>query len=194
MTKQTDWELAKMLGARQAFGLIAGRCSAADASILRDIREQKRFLSFSANWDDFCREHLHTSRRSADRAIRYLNEFGPGYFALAQLTQITPGDFRKIRSNITGNALEFGGEAIALIEENSARLNEAVAALCQPAAAPEAPVATEWAQQADALERRIIRSLRALQKIGLRRDARSHIARVMCGLSGEIAAVHASWS
>jgi hypothetical protein len=191
MTNQTDFELAKMLGARQAFGLVAGRCSAADAAILRDIRETKKFLSFAANWDEFCRDHLHTSRRSADRAIAHLNEFGPGYFALTQLTHITPQEFRQIRASVTDHALEFGGEAIALIEENAARLNEAVSAL-----RPTAPMPAEngWAQQADAIERKIVKGLRALQKIGSRREARSYLVRMMFELNNEIAAVHAAWS
>ena len=47
-------ELAKMLGARQAMGMIAGRCSAADAEMLRNIRDQKKYLNLSATWGEFC--------------------------------------------------------------------------------------------------------------------------------------------
>jgi len=56
-------EVAKQLGARQAFGLVAGRCSAADALLLREIRDSRKYLAFSPNFDEFCAQHLHMTRR-----------------------------------------------------------------------------------------------------------------------------------
>ncbi|HLH15564.1 MAG TPA: hypothetical protein VKX45_00010 [Bryobacteraceae bacterium] len=154
-------EVARMLGARHAFGLVAGRCSAADAAILRDIRDNKKFLSFAPTWDEFCEKHAHLSKSHANRLIRYLNELGPAYFTLAQLTRITPEEFRALAPSVKDNALEFRGEAIALIEENAGRLTEAVGVLRQPAA-PEASTAEPYRKKLERIEATVRKSLQAL--------------------------------
>lgn len=130
-------ELVRMMGARQAFGMMAGHCSATHAMILRDIRDKKKYLALSANFDEFCAEHLHVTRRTVDRTIALLNELGPGYFALAQLTGIGAEEFRALAPPVRENCLEFGGEPIALVEENAAKLAAAVDAL--RSAAPAKP-------------------------------------------------------
>ncbi len=122
-------ELAKLLGAPQAFGMVAGHCSASHAMILRDIRDNKKYLALSRNFDEFCAEHLHITRRTVDRTIALLNELGPGYFALAQLTGIGADEFRALAPAVKDNCLEYGGESIALGEENAAKLAAAVEAL-----------------------------------------------------------------
>jgi hypothetical protein len=130
-------QLAKMLGARQAFGIVAGHCSASHAMILRDIRDNKKYLALSRNFDEFCADHLHVTRRTVDRIIGLLNEFGPGYFALAQLTGIGADEFRALAPAMKDNCLEHGGEAIALVEENAAKLAAALDALRQSAPVKE---------------------------------------------------------
>jgi hypothetical protein len=122
-------ELAKMLGARQALGMIAGRCSAADAELLRNVRDEKKYLNLSASWDEFCQKHLHISKRHADRTIQLLKEFGPGYFELSQLTRISPREFRAIAAHVDNGSIRINGEAIALIEANSDKVAAAVSEL-----------------------------------------------------------------
>ena len=53
--EQQVLELGIMLGQRRAFGLVAGRCSAAGAECLRKIREGKVYLKFAPNWPGFAR-------------------------------------------------------------------------------------------------------------------------------------------
>src|SRR5438874_11404629 len=77
-------QVAKMLGARQAMSLVAGRCSAADAEMLCQIHDGKKYLSLSESWEAFCQQHLPMSRRHADRTIRLFKELGPAYFELSQ--------------------------------------------------------------------------------------------------------------
>src|SRR4051812_32102566 len=55
--------LERWLGRREAFGIIAGRCSAADIECLREIRNQKLYLESAKNWGEFCQTQLRTSRR-----------------------------------------------------------------------------------------------------------------------------------
>jgi hypothetical protein len=164
-----DINLGKLLGARQAFGLVAGRCSAADATILRDIRDNKKYLNSSPTWNEFCDKHLRVSKGHANHMIRLLNDLGPNYFALAQLTHCTPAEYQRIRAYVTDNGLEYGGEAIALIERNTDRLTEAVSSLREGARPVQR--AEAWERHLDGVRKRLFKSLRQLEK--LRQDMKS---------------------
>jgi hypothetical protein len=137
-----DLSLGKLLGRREAFNIVAARCSAADATLLRQMREEKLYLNHSKDWGEFCQRHLHISRENADRIIRLLEEFGPTYFEVAQLTRISPATYRAIEPSIRDQALHYNGDVIALIPENAERVAAAVAEFRKAAAAstPEDPV------------------------------------------------------
>ena len=113
------------------------RCSAADAAILRDLRDQRQWEGYAADWGEFCAEYLHISKTAANRIIAQLNEFGTQYFEVAQLTRISPETYRLIAPSIQDGALQTNGEAIALIPENAEKVAAAVAALRTSAAKPE---------------------------------------------------------
>ncbi len=137
-----DIELGRLLGRREAFSIVAGRCTAADAELLRRIRDEKLYLGHAKDWDEFCAVYLRMCRASANRLIALLNEFGPHYFEFAQLTRISPETYRAIAPSIQDGMLHSNGEAIALIPENAEKVSAAVAALRKPAAKPavvEAP-------------------------------------------------------
>jgi hypothetical protein len=131
-----DFELGMMLGSRRAFASVAGRCSAADAECLRRVRDKKLYASRAATWEEFCPKFLGLSKAHANRIIRYLEEFGPDYFELAQLTRVTPQQYRAIAPAIREKSIHVEGEAIALLPENSDRIAEAVAELREKASAP----------------------------------------------------------
>ncbi len=134
-------ELGLMLGQRRAYTQVAGRCSAAHIEALRKIRDQKLFRPVAASWQDYCGPHLQISRRHADRLIALLEEFGPVYFELAQLTGITPADFRSIQPAVRAEGIQLNGEVIALHPDNASRVTEAIAAMLQraPRRPPELP-------------------------------------------------------
>ena len=133
-----SFELGMMLGTRKAFAAVAGRCSAADAECLRRVRDQKLYVSRAATWEEFCPKFLGLSKTHANRIIRYLEEFGPDYFEVAQLTRITPEQYRAIAPAIREKNIHVNGQAIALIPENSDHVTAAVAEL-RRAASPAAP-------------------------------------------------------
>src|SRR5262249_13915878 len=114
-----EFKLGAMMGRREAFGIIAGRCSAAEANCLRRIREEKLYKTKAGDWRTFCRVHLGLSRSLADKIIRLLDEFGPDYFEVAQLARISAESFRQIASCVKDKALHVNGEAIVLIPENA---------------------------------------------------------------------------
>ena len=123
-----DLDLGRLLGRREAFSVMAARCSAADATHLRQIREQKNYLECK-DWGEFCGKYLHISKDTANRAIRLLEDFGPQYFELAQLTRISAETYRAIAPAIQDGKLHTEGEAIELIPENAEKVAAAVAVL-----------------------------------------------------------------
>ena len=70
-------DLGIMLGQRRAFGMVAGRCSAAQAACLSQVRDKKTFLKFAANWAGFCERQLKLGNRTADRGIALPKKHGP---------------------------------------------------------------------------------------------------------------------
>ena len=122
-------ELGMALGQTHAFGLVAGRCSAAQAQGLRRLREEKLFKRCTEKWEDFCPRYLKMSRSEADRTIKLWEEFGPAYFELSQLTRVSPETFRAIAPAIQDGALHYNGEAIELNSENARKVATAVAEL-----------------------------------------------------------------
>lgn len=129
------FDLGHWLGSRQAFAAVAGRCSAADAECLRTIRSKKLYRACGLNWDDFCRAYVGISRSRADELIRQLEEFGAGYFHLAEVARITPESFRLIAPAVSEKGVMVGGETIAFTAENSRKLARAVEQLCARAQA-----------------------------------------------------------
>ena len=133
--KQCLVELGILMGKREAFTTLAGRCSAAQAESLRRIRESQGYRELAANWDEFCTRHLKTSRRSVDRMIGWLVEFGPVFFDLAQMTGITADEYRAIAPAVQTDGVHLGTEVIALLPENAEKVAETVLRLQTEAAA-----------------------------------------------------------
>lgn len=148
-----DFQLGTLLGRRQAFGLIAARCSAADVACLRDIRNQKAYQKMAKDWPEFCAQHLGMSPTHANRIIRYLEDFGPEYFELAQLTGITVAAYRAIAPAVKDQALHYDGQTIALLPENAEKLAEAVEKLRR--LAPPEPAALPPEERIARVERRL---------------------------------------
>jgi len=124
--KQCLVELGILMGKREAFTALAGRCSAAQAESLRRIRESQVYRELAVSWDGFCTKHLRTSRRSVDRMIGWLEEFGPVFFELAQMTGISADEYRAIAPAVRTDGIHVGTEVIALLPENAEKVAETV--------------------------------------------------------------------
>jgi hypothetical protein len=72
--------LGSWLGRHQAFGLIANRCTAADAECLKTMKDSGEYRKLGLTWEGFCKQHAGVSRVYADRLIGHLDEFGANYF------------------------------------------------------------------------------------------------------------------
>jgi len=121
--------LFRLMGRREAFNLVAGACSAADIETLRAIRDEKSYKIMNCNWPDFCIRYLRVNRRTVDRAIANLNEFGASYFLVTQMAYISAAEYRRIARHVTGGAINVDGTMVALLPENRQAVSQAVTEL-----------------------------------------------------------------
>lgn len=119
-------DLGLLLGQRRAFVAVGGRCSAAEATILRRIRTEKLYRPLVSTWRCFCSGYLSISRRHADRLISLLERFGPAYFELSQLVGITSEQYAAIEPDVREGRLLVDGDGISLLPENAPELHAAV--------------------------------------------------------------------
>ena len=143
--------LGRLLGRREAFSLIAGRCSAAEAESLRRLRDEKLYVGFARSWEEFCEQELKASRRSINRLIGYLEEFGPQYFDVVQMTRISPQQYRAIAAHVNEAGVNLNGEVVALLPDNRQKVADAVSELLQHSRT--VPPQKETSDFADALKR-----------------------------------------
>ena len=162
--KRDALEFGKMIGRRQTFSLVAGRCTAADAECLKKTRDQKLYLGYAKSWEECCTKHIGMSRANAERLIGLLEEFGPAYFEVAQLTRVSPETFRQMAPSIQDGTLHHQGEAIALIPENAARVALVVGAHRKAAPSPRT-VEAQVGMRLDALETRCNRLLKEFEEL-----------------------------
>ena len=141
MAKKNDLEAIKRehltlgtwLGRRQAFGMIASRCTAADAECLKVMRETGDYKKLGLSWEQFCKQHAGVSRAYADRLIQHLEEFGTNYFRLAELIQISGETYRLIAGSVSDDGIVAEGKTIPLTRERRTEVIAAVEGLRQKA-------------------------------------------------------------
>jgi hypothetical protein len=162
----------RWLGRREAFGLIAGRCSAADVECLREIRNNKLYLETSKNWDEFCRVQLRTSRRKIDTAIGQLDKHGRPFFHATQMFRLTEAEYCAIEEHFSEEGVMLDGELVAWAAENGPRITEGIAKL----RAIAAPAAHKRSSGFDTLIKRIEELSQQLEKIPDRPEDRQRRA------------------
>jgi len=129
ITDNPSFDLGAWLGRRQAFRLIAARCSVADIECLAEIFEKKLYRLLGMTWERFCIECLGITRAWAESLIRRLKQLGPGYFKLNSVIRINPADYRLISGAVTDEGLSYRGEIIPLEPERATELAQALEAL-----------------------------------------------------------------
>ena len=141
-TGTSSAELWKMMGRREAFSLVAGRCSAADVESLRRIKEGKLYEPLGCTWAEFCLRHLNVSRRKVDLEIGYLKHHGPEFFTLRQLAHISVREYAQIAGHVSEAGVHVDDAVVPLLPENREQLTGALKTLLErigsaaPALAP----------------------------------------------------------
>jgi hypothetical protein len=121
--------IGRWLGRREAFGLIAGRCSAAEVESLRHIRDEELYRNVARNWDEFCSTYVGASRRNVERSIRLLEEFGDAFFHVSQVAHIGPEEYRAIAEWVDDRGVRLDGAVVPLLRENGVEVAAAVSEL-----------------------------------------------------------------
>src|ERR1035437_9643617 len=163
-TASDTLEFGKMLGRRQTFSLVAGKCTVADVECLKKTRDQKLYRGYAKSWEECCTRHIGMSRANPERLIGLLEEFGPAYFEVAQLTRVSPETFRQLAPSIHDRTLHHLGGAIALIPENAARVASVVGEHRKAVRSPRT-VDTPVGTRLDALEARCNRLLEEFEEL-----------------------------
>ena len=161
-------DLGRLLGRREAFALVAGRCSAAQAESLRRIRDEKIYTQLSPTWEEFCSKRLGVSRRHIDRTLRQLDEFGPQFFHVAQMAHVTPEEYRAIAPHVSADGVRLDGAVVALLPENSEQVSAAVAELLErekPAKEKASPSFDAMVKRCEALTEAVERMTRSLEPV-----------------------------
>lgn len=115
-------EMGGWIGRQQAFGLIANKCSAAQALCLKQMKESAYHHQLNLTWAEFCRQYIGVGCRQVDRIIGQYEEFGAAYFRLSKLARISPEKYRAISGAVSDDCIEIDGESVALVPENAARI------------------------------------------------------------------------
>ncbi|HEY1340766.1 MAG TPA: hypothetical protein VGF59_24810 [Bryobacteraceae bacterium] len=134
--------LGQSMGRREAWGLMVGRAAAADIESLRRLREEKGYKKLDCTWAEFCKRYLRVDRRTVDKAIGHLREFGPVYFAITNLIHIGPKEYRAIAKHITEAGVNFDGNVVSLLPENGTKLAAAIESLLERIEPKESQKAT----------------------------------------------------
>ena len=124
--RNTVLDLGKLVGAQQAFALTSSKCSAAQAILLRRVREEKLYRHLDLTWEPFCTQHVGLSPKTVDQIIARHDEFGESYFHFSELLHVTTPEYRALEPSIQANVLEFEGRRIPITRENSEELIRAV--------------------------------------------------------------------
>ncbi len=117
------------IGEHRAFGFLAHRCTAADAELLKRIRDSRDYHTLGYTWKRFCSAELGICQPHADKLIRNLEEFGANFFRMSELVQLSPQTYRLIAASISDDGMEIRGEKVPLTRENRERLAIAVRCL-----------------------------------------------------------------
>jgi len=194
-------DLGAWLGRKQAFSGIAGRCSAADAHCLLNLREGKTYKAFGLTWEEFCSQRLGISRSQADKTIRLLEEFGESYFHLTGLIPIAPEDYRRIAAAVSADGVEHAGERIPIAPQYAVKLAKLVGNLKQqarlalpapaPKPAPAKPPADPMGQTVDQLQDAVEQMERLLAG-GAGRYSLSLLLTVLGGAAQRLSRLHGS--
>src|ERR1043166_7460138 len=95
------------IGEHRALEFVAHKCTAAGAEILKNLRDSGKYKEMGYTWDRFCPEELGISSRHANRTILNLETYGPNFFRLSELVQVSPQSYKLIAGSISDEGIEI---------------------------------------------------------------------------------------
>lgn len=140
MQNMDVFNLGTWLGRKQAFGLMAGRCTVAEIECLVEVYEGKLYLAIEPTFEAYCKNRLGISGRTANRLIHQYKQQGPELARLNSFTRIKPSEYRLFAAAVTEEGFFYNGETIPLEPENAPKLAQAVDAIRREAAPEPEPL------------------------------------------------------
>jgi len=134
------FNLGTWLGRKQAFGLMASRCTVGEIECLVEVYDSKMYLAIEPTFEAYCKNHLGISGRTATRLINQYKQQGPNLARLNSFTRIRPSEYRLFAAALTEEGLSFNGETIPLEPENAPKLAQAADAIRHEAAPEPEPL------------------------------------------------------
>lgn len=126
--QQDAMQVMLRIGQFRALGAVGAMTSALAAREVKRLKAEKAYKLFGLDWEQFCPKFLGVSRPTADAQIKKLEEFGDVYFALSDITRMSPATFKAIEGSIREDgAIEFGNEVVPIDKANAPRVREIVA-------------------------------------------------------------------
>src|SRR5438309_1770758 len=126
--------LGVVMGRHEAFGSLAGGCTAAQAESLKRLRDSGEYKQLARSWQEFCECWLKISRQNANRLIQAYEQYGLGFYRLARLIPISEETYRLIADKVSDNAIEVDGEKVPIAHEHREKIVAAVQAEREKAA------------------------------------------------------------
>jgi hypothetical protein len=108
-----------------------GEARAALAAELRQIREGGLYRRTAANWTEFCESNLRIDRRSIDRGLRQLRDFGPAFFHVADAWPLSTKEYRGIQEHVRPEGVVLDGAVVPFGENSRRGLAGAISELLQ---------------------------------------------------------------
>ena len=139
-TTEAILNLGTWLGRKQAFGLMAGRCTVAEIECLVEVCDGKLYLAIEPTFEAYCKNHLGITARTANRLIRQFKQQGPNLARLNSFTRIKPSEYRLFAAAVTEEGFFYNGETIPLEPENAPKLAQAVDAIRRESAPEPEPL------------------------------------------------------
>src|SRR5260370_26973713 len=102
--------VGSLIGRHQAFGSVAGGCTAAQAEALKQLRDSGEYKEMCRTWREFCEKYLGISRPFADKLIHIYEEHGPNYFRLARLIPISSDTYNLIAGSVSDESIEVNAK------------------------------------------------------------------------------------
>ena len=124
--KKRAYELGKGVGRQQAFDLVAKRCTAAAAEMLKSLRDSGKYKEMGLTWKQFCEKELGVSKPFADRQIHYIEQYGVDYFRIAEIVPLSESTYKLLGSAVHDGCIEVDGDALPISRENRKQVAAAV--------------------------------------------------------------------
>src|SRR5215467_11449155 len=108
-TKRAAFELGKRTGGQQAFDLVAKRCTAAAAEMLKSVRDSGKYKEMNLTWKQFCEKEFGVSKPFADHQIHCIEQYGADYFRIAEIVPLSESTYKLLGSAVHDGCIDVDG-------------------------------------------------------------------------------------